>query len=212
MRHFFARGLLVLSLLANQAFANPVVYQQPPVALPNSYASQNDPGIFGDFAKVYDSFRLAAKTSITDVHWTGQYFNPATKGTITSFLIQIWSDAGGPGGSLMAESHVGTANETHVSGVIYDYGVDFATAFVAEADTTYWLSIQPTMLFPPQWGWEAGTGGDGIAFQDFSGVRSTVPNDMAFSLTGATVEEPVSLALVGMALVGLFALGRRKSA
>lgn len=206
-----------LSLLSGAALAspNPVVYQQPWLGAGTAaYASQFDTGTNGDFAKVYDDFTLAAATTITDVHWTGQYFGGTRGNGANSFLIQFWSNAGGPGTLLYSATiAAGAANETLLSGNDYSYDADLTTAFVAQAGTTYWVSIQATMLFPPQWGWSEGTGGNGVAFQDFFGSRSRLPLDLAFSLTGkpADLPEPASLLLVGLALTGLGVARRAKS-
>lgn len=217
MRKLATPVLLALGILGQPALADPVVYQQAALAGGDQFATQNDPGPNGDFAKVFDNFRLSAKTRITDVHWVGGYFNPAMQAPITSFLVQIWSDAGGPGAALLADSQAGVANETLISGAVYRYDIDLSTAFVAEANTTYWLSIQPTLAFPPQWGWSAGTGGDGVAYQDLFNTCTQQALDLAFSLTGNVLPAPASLALVGLALVGLASTGalaatRRKRA
>ena len=212
MRHLATPVLFALGLLAQPAWADPVVYQQAALAGGAPFASQNDTGGNGDFAKVFDNFSLTARTLVTDVHWVGGYFNPTSQAPINSFLVQIWSDAVGPGTALLAASQAGVANETLISGSTYSYDIDLSTAFVAEANTTYWLSIQPTLLFPPQWGWVAGTGGDGVAYQDFFGTRTQQPLDLAFSLTGHLLPAPAGLALVGLALAGALAASRRKPA
>ncbi len=212
MRHLATPVLFALGLLAQPAWADPVVYQQAALAGGAPFASQNDTGGNGDFAKVFDNFSLTARTLVTDVHWVGGYFNPTSQAPINSFLVQIWSDAAGPGTVLLADSQAGVANETLISGSTYSYDFDLTTAFVAEANTTYWLSIQPTLLFPPQWGWVAGTGGDGVAYQDFFGTRTQQPLDLAFSLTGHLLPAPAGLALVGLALAGALAATRRKPA
>jgi hypothetical protein len=206
-----------LSLLAGAAVAspNPVVYQQPWTGTGSlAYASQFDTGANGDFAKMYDDFSLATTTSITDIHWTGQYFSGSRTNGVDSFLIQFWSNAGGPGTLLYSATIAGTnVNETLISGDDYTYDADLATAFTAQAGTTYWVSIQATMLFPPQWGWMEGTGGNGVAFQDFFGTRARIGADLAFSLTGkpADIPEPASLLLVGLALTSLGVARRAKS-
>lgn len=212
MRHLATPVLFALGLLAQPAWADPVVYQQAALAGGAPFASQNDTGGNGDFAKVFDNFSLTARTLVTDVHWVGGYFNPTSQAPINSFLVQIWSDAAGPGTVLLADSQAGVANETLISGSTFSYDFDLTTAFVAEANTTYWLSIQPTLLFPPQWGWVAGTGGDGVAYQDFFGTRTQQPLDLAFSLTGHLLPAPAGLALVGLALAGALAASRRKPA
>lgn len=191
-----------------------VVYEQAYNGTLNAYASQNDPGANGSFAKVYDNFSLGAAASITDVHWTGAYFG-GSAGTITKFLIEFWADsATGPSSLLYtADINGAAANETVVSGFVYSYDVVLASAFQAAAGTTYWLSIQPTMTFPPQWGWAESNVGDNLSYQSFFGTIRPLETDMAFGLTSTTpsdVPEPGGLALAGLALLGLFAASRAK--
>jgi hypothetical protein len=214
------RGLIGLALglvlvAGSRAQADPIVYTQPSLFPTGSlFASQNDPGGFGNFAAVYDNFTLSGDTDVTDVHWTGGYFNPATQGAIQSFDITFWSDvAGAPGASLLAQNIAGTANESFVGNdaggfPIFNYSVILNTSFLANAGTTYWLSIVPTVPFPPQWGWYTGSGGDGIAYQDFFGGRSQVGTDFAFDLTGTAVPEPATLTLLGLGLAGF--AGRKR--
>jgi hypothetical protein len=224
----FAPLLLVVSALPSVAAT---VYSQPVALAPlgSVVASQNDTaGGFGSFAKVYDNFSLGSATSITDVHWYGGFFsgsNSAAPAPITSFLIQFWGNASGaPGTLLYSATILGNAGQvasgSNGLGPLYAYEVDLTTAFDAQADTTYWLSIQPSMAFPPQWGWATGTGGDGGSYQYFD--TNADPNtpltrlavDMAFSLTSTprTVPEPDSLFLAGLALMGLMAASRRQKA
>lgn len=216
MKTWIAAVCTSMTLLAGTAYAsaNPVVYQQAPSGTPNAYASQFDTGANGDFSKVYDDFSLAADTTITDIHWLGQYFAGSRTNGVDSFLIQFWSDTSAAPGSLLYAATVTSANETLVSGDTYSYDVDLANAFLAQAGTTYWVSIQARMLFPPQWGWSEGTGGNGTAVQDFVGNRSNIAFDMAFSLTGvptSRLPEPASVLLVGLALSGVGVARRAKA-
>lgn len=197
-----------------RAQADPIVYSQP-TNLFGANASQDDPNGLGNFATVYDDFVLASDTSVTDVHWTGSYFNPPSQGSIQSFTITFWDDsAGQPGSSLLSETIAGTAGETFIGldffgDPTYTYSVILSTAFAANAGTRYWLSIVPTLPFPPQWGWEASVAGNGVAYQDFFGDRAQLPGDFAFDLTGtAAVPEPATLTLLGLGLAGF--AGRKR--
>jgi hypothetical protein len=151
---------------------------------------------------------------VTDVHWQGEYFNPAEPGTIQSFPIQFWSDnAGQPGGSLLFQSILGNANGMsvgiNVSGPVYDYSVDLIVPFQATGGTPYWLSIYANMVYPPQWGWHSGTGGDGVSFHGFFGEPNEQPYDFAFALTGSQVPEPTAMLLLGSGLLGLWGFRKK---
>lgn len=74
------------------------------------------------------------------------------------------------------------------------------------------MSIVPDVGFPPQWGWATGTGGDGIAYLDFFGTRSSVDYDLAFSLDATpAVPEPATwlMMLIGFGAIG-HAVRRRR--
>jgi hypothetical protein len=219
LKALYLAGLMGLGILVlSPAWASPVIYSQPS-DFPGGtvFASQNDPGGFGAFATSYDDFTLTGPAIVDDVHWQGGYFNPGTQGTITSFTITFWSDnAGQPGAQLLSETIPGTANETFVGnqffGPVYNYSVNLSVPFLATGGTQYWLSIVPTMTLPPQWGWHTGTGGDGLAYQDFFGDRTALADvDFAYDLTGTAVPEPASLGLVGLAILALTACLRRRS-
>jgi hypothetical protein len=80
--------------------------------------------------------------------------------------------------------------------------MDLSLPFQALAGTTYWLSIQATLNYPPQWGWYQGRGGEGVAYQDYSfGENGVIPTDLAFSL--ASVPEPITILLLSFGLIGL---------
>jgi hypothetical protein len=190
-----------------------VLYTQPYDGSGSLCASQNDTGGSGNFATVYDNFTLGGNSIINEVAWTGGYFNPGPPGNITQFTVTFWADnAGQPGGSLKSSAIAGNAGET-VSGNAYTYDMTLTQPFAAAAGTQYWLSVEPDMGFPPQWGWATSAVGDSVSYQDFLGGRTQNGFDMAFTLSGTSgVPEPVSFSLagIGLGLVGLASWKRRK--
>jgi Dockerin type I domain len=156
----------------------------------NAYSSQNDTAGLGNFATVYDNFTLGTASTITNVMWTGEYFNPPVQGPIAAFTVQFYADAAGqPGASLASFNLPGTAGETFLGNFngfpTYTYSFDLGgTGFMAAAGIEYWMSIVPDLAFPPQWGWSQGVGGDSSSFQDFFGSRSNLGVDLAFTLNG----------------------------
>src|SRR5205823_13025074 len=70
---------LTIAAASASAQADPVIYTQPYLNNGTLTSSQNDTsaGGFGAFATTYDNFTLAANMRVTDVHWTGGYFNGA---------------------------------------------------------------------------------------------------------------------------------------
>jgi hypothetical protein len=117
---------------------------------------------------------------------------------------------GSPGAALLSQTIPGNANETFVGnqffGPVFNYSVDLPVSFLAQAGTTYWLSIVPSIGFPPQWGWHSGTGGDGVAHQVFFGSGIPLAQDLAFDLTGvpgSAIPAPATLVLLASGLIGL---------
>ena len=207
MKTTFKISVILFLFISTFQIEAAIIYDQPYDGsnIADAYASQNDSasGGFGDFAKAYDNFTLDSATSIGKVKWYGEFFS-GEPAPISNFLIQFWSDNSGPNAELFSETIVGNAHETFVEKIgdfnLYQYGMDLSLPFQALAGTTYWLSIQATLDYPPQWGWYQGKGGDGVAYQDFFGEIGAIPKDLAFSL--ASVPEPITILLLSFGLIG----------
>jgi len=224
MKKRFGRVLLGVAVLAAwagitvvPASASGILYFQNP-DYNGAYSSQNDTvGGLGNFATAYDNFTLTGNYNITSVEWIGSYFNPPNQGTITGWTLNFYADnSGTPGALLYSTGDVaGNASEAFLQNdnagdPTYLYGLN--TAFFAANGTQYWLSVVPDLGFPPQWGWETATGGDGASYQCFLGTCGAQPNDLSFALFGnaaAAVPEPSSVLLVATALVALNLLVRK---
>jgi hypothetical protein len=208
MKTTFKMSVILFLFISTFQIEAAIIYDQPYDGsnIADAYASQNDSTIggFGDFAKAYDDFTLDSATAIGKVKWYGEFFS-GEPAPISNFLIQFWSDNSGPNAELFSETILGNADETFVEKIgnfnLYKYGMDLSLPFKALAGTTYWLSIQPTLDYPPQWGWYQGKGGDGVAYQDFFGENGAIPKDLAFSL--ASVPEPITILLLSFGLIGL---------
>jgi hypothetical protein len=211
--------LAMLVILAAPSWATQVqVYAQNP-NFNGLYASQNDTAVFGEFAQAYDNFSLGSTTNITSVGWTGGYFNPQTQGSISSWFVGFYANnAGQPGALLSSFTIAGNGGETFLQNDSlgdpnYSYSSGVLSGFTATAGTEYWVSVVPTLPFPPQWGWGTSSQGDGVAWQSYFGTGSQIPSDLAFTLSKTQTvgtPEPGSLMLLGSGIIGIAGVIRRK--
>jgi PEP-CTERM motif len=213
------RGVIIAALWSGgTGWADAGVLYDQPASSPGGLASQNAPNVFGPLYTAFDDFTLTTGALVSGVQWQGAYYNPPTQGTITQFELIFWSDnAGLPGTALRTYDISGNAGETFAGSsgdfLDYNYAANLSTPFQVDANTKYWLSIQPTVDFPPQWLWRYGTGGDGQSAQIILSVSpnpSPVLQDLAFSLTGISVPEPSTLVMGGIG-TSIVLVARRRS-
>ena len=210
------------ALVANFVPSNPNVstaYTQSHDGSGTIYKSSwYDPdGLDGD-EYAYDNFTCISNQPITKIRWRGGYTNyksGAGKSPVYDFTVEILPSI--PAGiqpdilaaPLARYSVGGNAGETLAGtfgGIdMYDYEFVLPTAFNAVAGTKYWLKlyasqgVTPFYGWPPDWGFAAGTGGNGSRFDEITGgslaggtLYYIAGGDIAFTLMGPTAGYSIS--------------------
>jgi hypothetical protein len=216
-RSFVLISALALAAVASgSAFAESIVYNQPPPLSSVVYNSSDTSGIG---AHAYDSFTLAQDTTILGVDWYGAQSNTNP----IPFTITFYSDDPlfhAPGSTVYTE------NPLVVLGPDSSYSAD-TNSFTLLANHLYWISILGNVGNPAsnQWYWENSNTGDGLgfSFDNTTGVRQNLGN-LAFDLRGnvdmpdpptpptssSATPEPDSLLLTGSGILSIAGVVRRK--
>src|SRR6185436_5506776 len=100
----------------------------------------------GSVFTVADEFRFTKNALIGSLSWWGGYANPPPGPD--SFSLQLFNDAGGHPGILLAGFQIGSIQKVATGNFVnpgahpdYQYSAALQTPFLAEANVTYWLSI-----------------------------------------------------------------------
>jgi hypothetical protein len=214
-------GLTLFAATALPASADVLYSQRTDPALSGSWQSQTANGTSG-FNQAFENFSLTSGATVTDVSWTG-FLLPdfgAIDGFTISFCEDNFDNSDDPGsvGTLIGSTvisgdagQVANAVPNHGSFGVFNFDTAI-TPFVADANTTYWISI----LADPAPGsadyfWAFSDQGDN-AFNSFDGldVSSIGPANLVFTLSNSsTAPEPSSVALTGTGMLALIGFSRR---
>jgi len=144
----------------------------------------------------YDDFRVAQNGSVTKVCFFGAYFNGVNDCEAASdddFVVEYYASFGGvPGAFPIAEFQqsqmtltgpIPTGQTVGAGFPVYAYVLEHPGVAVS-ANTCYWLSIRNFTTNGCVWFWQAGNGGNGLAFHspDFAGFEDVISDDFAFCL------------------------------
>jgi len=148
--------MTLVTMLAGQAFADPVIYSQAPRPLDSVPVDGLIPGLYSgllsttftasitppavsEATRVYDNFTINAPGnllfSVTDLHFYGQYSQALDLGALveaTDFDVRFWSDNGGVPGSVLHAVTI-PATPTFISNGIDPFGFGYA-AYQFDAD------------------------------------------------------------------------------
>lgn len=192
-------AVLILASLLSGSVRAAVVYSQPHnnsgTLYQSSWWNPND----SDYdIHTWDSFTLSTDRAITEVTWRGgNIYGGSYGGPVVNFTVAFYpSIAAGSQPDVVNPPLVqyetgGNAGQTYAGtfgGVaMYDYHFTLPAPFQAAANTKYWVYILAWQNGIPEWGFAAGSGGNGSYFRWVRGLHmyQSAPGDLCFTLYGS---------------------------
>ncbi|NUM52083.1 MAG: PEP-CTERM sorting domain-containing protein [Candidatus Hydrogenedentes bacterium] len=226
----FGRGacLLACLLISPAAFADVIYDNGGPDATTGGTDSTVFDSLNPDFT-AFDDFVLdEGNTTLTDVHWWGNYYTYFSEQLDDDFQLYIYADLNGAPdldtGALFTidgssasrmDSGLDVGGDTEAPVFAYDLYFD---PIELDANVTYWLAITNGFHWRWQTSLEDGSSyqvsgnnfpGDIANWKDQLNVREY---DLAFNLTGGIVPEPSTVVLIGAGIAAIFVRQRIRRA